>query len=672
TIFFSALRVLKYMDATENPCDNFYKFACGNFLNYTSILDDQEKVDTFSVITGKVLEQLEIIVREKISPNTPKRLKLVKTFYDICMNETAMKQYGTNPLKDKFNKLGGWPVLEGTKWNEDAFNWTNTLYTLREMGYSFNYLFNLEVATDLKNNTRRMPELGLGFLFTSKGLEDKTVKNYRKYMVDVAVLLGADREYAEKELINSFLLEVVLDNSSLQNIIKIGDTYNEMTVTELEVKYPSIPWLEYFNKIFQPHFNVDKNQKIFVYIPYYLSEFEKTMNTTSKRTLANYMLWRVFIDSVAYLNDEIREPQIEFTNSLTGQSKETPKSKQCFDNILLYLSHSIGALYVKNYFNDAIKNNTRELVNHIESQLKVTLEKVIVIKVLFLDWMDEETKKNALDKVNAITNRIAYDDGILDDDKMNEAYKNFDLSENSSYLDMILSIRLFKYNITFKLLKSSFDKNNSSFYMNPTIVNAFYLANYNEMILPAAVLQGNFFNMNYGAIGFVIGHEIIHGFDNTGKDYDKNGNLKNWWESSTNVEFFKKASCLKNQYNNYTVKEAGININGLSMISENVADNGGVKLAYLAYKNWTSSNKPEPRLPGFECFSPTQMFWISTAQSWCTNQRPEITKTYLLIDDHSPAEFRIIGSFSNMKEFSDDFQCPSESPMNPKEKCTVW
>ncbi|CAG5075241.1 Similar to Nep2: Neprilysin-2 (Drosophila melanogaster) [Cotesia congregata] len=489
----TALRVLKYMDATENPCDNFYKFACGNFLNYTSILDDQEKVDTFSVITGKVLEQLEIIVREKISPNTPKRLKLVKTFYDICMNETAMKQYGTNPLKDKFNKLGGWPVLEGTKWNEDAFNWTNTLYTLREMGYSFNYLFNLEVATDLKNNTRRvinlkMPELGLGFLFTSKGLEDKTVKNYRKYMVDVAVLLGADREYAEKELINSFLLEVVLDNSSLQNIIKIGDTYNEMTVTELEVKYPSIPWLEYFNKIFQPHFNVDKNQKIFVYIPYYLSEFEKTMNTTSKRTLANYMLWRVFIDSVAYLNDEIREPQIEFTNSLTGQSKETPKSKQCFDNILLYLSHSIGALYVKNYFNDAIKNNTRELVNHIESQLKVTLEK--------LDWMDEETKKNALDKVNAITNRIAYDDGILDDDKMNEAYKNFDLSENSSYLDMILSIRLFKYNITFKLLKSSFDKNNSSFYMNPTIVNAFYLANYNEMILPAAVLQGNFFNVD--------------------------------------------------------------------------------------------------------------------------------------------------------------------------------
>ncbi|CAD6235737.1 GSCOCG00012426001-RA-CDS [Cotesia congregata] len=669
------------MNATENPCDNFYKFACGNFLNYTNIPDDQEKVDTFSVITGKVLEQLETIVRKKITPNMPKRLKLVKTFYDICMNESAMKQYGINPLKDKFNKLGGWPVLEGTKWNEDAFNWTNTLYTLRKMGYSFNYLFNLEVATDLKNNTKtvinlKLPDLGLGFLFTSKGLEDKTVKNYRKYMVDVAVLLGADREYAEKELTNSFLFEVALGNSSLQNLIKLRNTYNEMTVTELEEKYPSIPWLEYFNKIFQPHFNVDKNQTIFVNIPYYLSEFEKIMNTTSKRTLANYMVWRVFIDSVAYLNDEIREPQIEFTNSLTGQSKKTPKSKQCFDNILVYLSHSIGALYVKNYFNDAVKNDTRELVNHIESQLKVTLEK--------LDWMDEETKKNALNKVNAIMNHIAYDDdGILDDDKMNEAYKNFDLSENSSYLDTILSTRLFKYNITFKLLKSSFDKNGSSFYMNPTIVNAFYLANYNQMFLPAAVLQGNFFTvdrpryMNYGAIGFVIGHEITHGFDSTGKDYDKDGNLKNWWEPSTNVEFFKKASCLINQYKNYTVKEAGINvssiyINGLSTISENIADNGGVKLAYLAYNNWTSTNKPEPRLPGLERFSPTQMFWISTAQSWCTKQRPEIIKTDLIIDNHSPAEFRIIGSLSNMKEFSDDFQCPSESPMNPKEKCTVW
>ncbi|XP_074115378.1 neprilysin-2-like isoform X2 [Cotesia typhae] len=212
----TASRVLNYMDATINPCDNFYKFACGNFIKNTNIYDDKNEVSAITVLKDKVLEQLTTIV-QKLPSNLPKRLQLVKTFYDICMNESAIEENGLNPLKDKFNKLGGWPVLEGSEWKEDDFSWTKATYTLRELGYSFDYLFSIDITVDLKNNSIPVievdkPRLELDPQLLINGLENKIVKGYKKYMVDVAVLLGAERDYAEKELTKSFLFERALGN----------------------------------------------------------------------------------------------------------------------------------------------------------------------------------------------------------------------------------------------------------------------------------------------------------------------------------------------------------------------------------------------------------------------------------------------------------------------------
>ncbi|XP_057330724.1 neprilysin-2-like [Microplitis mediator] len=673
----TASRILKSMDSSVNPCDNFYKFTCGNFVNTTNIPDDKDKVDIFGTLSDQVQEQLKKIVEETVSPKTSKLQRLAKTFYDICMNETAIKENGLSPLLSKLNKLGGWPVLEGLKWKEDAFHWTNSIYTLREMGYSFNYLFSFAMDSDIRNNTNRvlilkLPYLGLNPPFLSKGLENQLVKDYKKYSVDVAVLLGADRGSAEREMNESLLFEIKLANLSLHetNNYNFSKNYNPISIAELEKKHPSIPWLEYINKLLKPSVTVDKNETVILSAPYFITEFEKLINTTSKRTQANFILWRLIVDSVFYLNDEIRKPQVDFMTAITGRPKKELRSKECLDNISAYLPLVIGTLYVKKYFNEDVKNNAAEIVNNIEDQLKLTLQTV--------DWMDNKTRKHALDKANAMINHIAYMDGTLDENKFEELYKNLELRANDSYLDTILNLRSHAYEINLKRYGIPIDKNSWEIYMNPTVVNAFYLHQYNIIRFSAAVLQGAFFNINrpryinYGSIGFLIGHEITHGFDSVGMNFNKDGNLENWWEPITAAEYWIKATCLKDQYDNYTVEDVGKNVDGLNTITENIADNGGVKLAYLAYRNLTESSKPEPRLPGLDQFTPKQMFWISTGHTWCTVQRPGATKIQLIGDSHSPAEFRIVGSLSNMKEFSDDFKCPLDSPMNPKNKCAVW
>ncbi|XP_057327326.1 neprilysin-2-like [Microplitis mediator] len=670
------------MDPSVNPCDNFYKFACGNFVNTTNIPGDKDKIDIFSILSDQVQEQLKKIVDETVSPNTSKLQRLVKTFYDICMNQTDIEEKGLNPLLNKLNKLGGWPVLEGLKWKEDDFNWINSMYTLREMGYSLNYFFGFAMDTDIRNNTKRvlilkLPYLGLNALILSNGSEHKLVKSYKKYSIDLAVLLGADRRSAKSELNESLSFEMKLANVieaqlSLHEIKNYNfyNNYNPMSIAELEKKYPSIPWLEYINKLLKPSVIVDKNETVIVSASYLMSEFEKLINTTSKRTLANFIGFRLIQDSVFFLNEEIRKLQINFLTTITGRTRREAKSKECFDDISNNVPLVIGSLYVKKYFNVDVKNNTEEMVNNIENQLKLTLQSV--------DWMDNKTRKHALDKAEAIINHIAYNDGILDENKLEELYKNLDLRANDSYLDTIYNIRFHAYGIHFKRFRIPLDENAWEMYMNPTVVNAFYSEQYNIIRFPAAILQGAFFNINrpryinYGSIGFLIGHEITHGFDSTGMNFNKDGNLENWWEPSTNAEFWERATCLKEQYGNYIIEDVGMNVNGDRTITENIADNGGVKMAYLAYRSLTESRKPEPRLPGLDHFTPKQMFWISTGHTWCTVERPEAATIQAIGDNHSPAEFRVVGSLSNMKEFSDDFKCPLGSPMNPENKCAVW
>lgn len=512
--------------------------------------------------------------------------------------------------------------------------------------------------------------LGLSREYLSKGFEDKIVRAYYDYMVDIAVILGANKTTAKTELRESLDFEMKLANISLPNEKRRNASllYNPMSIEELSKNFSSIPWKEYFNTLLAPSAHVEDNEVVIVSVPSFISSLEKLLSTTPKRVQANYVMWRAAAASVSYLTENVRKRQLQYSTALSGKTEREARWKECVDIVSGSLSISVGAIYVRKYFKEDAKKNALEMVADIKEEFTKILKKV--------DWMDDETRESALDKAASMTSHIAYPDELLDNKKLEEFYEKLELTEGN-YLESILNLTLFGTEYSFSKLRKPVNKSDWVSHGRPAIVNAFYSSIENSIQFPAGILQGTFFNndrpryMNYGAIGFVIGHEITHGFDDQGRQFDKEGNLVDWWAYETKENYLERAECIVNQYGNYTVEEVGLNLNGINTQGENIADNGGIKEAYNAYKEWVRRNHPEPKLPGLS-YSPEQMFWISAANTWCSKYRPEAMKLRITTGFHSPGEFRVLGPFSNMNEFSKDFNCPVDSKMNPSKKCAVW
>ncbi|KAK9888869.1 hypothetical protein WA026_001089 [Henosepilachna vigintioctopunctata] len=671
----TASKVLEYMDTSVDPCDDFYQFTCGNFIKKTNIPDDKSSVTSFSLISDSLQEQLRSMIEEPINSTEPKPFQLTKKLYKACMNKTLIEKDGLTTIHKILKDLGGWPVLEGDNWLDGDFDWRESVYRFRRQGYSVDYLIDFSVGIDLKNSTRRVIDLdqasfGLRREFLTKGLEDKLVKAYFDYMIDIAVLFGADRARALKELEESLRFEIKLANISLPSEKRRNATalYNPMTIEELQRRYQTVPWIEYMNTLLAPDTKVSMDEIVVVSVPSYLSDLEKLLESTPKRVQANYLMWRAAASSVSYLTEALRKRQLEYTTVVTGRTERAPRWKECVDIASGSLSTAAGALYVRKYFNENARQNALEMVRDIRAEFESILRNV--------DWMDDETKKNAINKAKSMATHIAYPDELLDDHKLEEFYDNLELDEHN-YMRSILNLTLFGTQFSFKRLRQPVNKSDWITHGRPAVVNAYYSSIENSIQFPAGILQGVFFNadrpryMNYGAIGFVIGHEITHGFDDQGRQFDKDGNLVDWWAPSTQKAFVEKAQCIIDQYGNFSVPEVKLHLNGINTQGENIADNGGIKESYLAYDSWTKKYGKEKRLPGLE-YTPQQMFWISAGNIWCSKYRPESLKLRVLTGYHSPGTFRVNGPLSNLDYFANDFGCPLGSKMNPRKKCKVW
>lgn len=672
----TASKLLINMDDKVDPCDDFYDFACGSFMKNTRIPDDKTSVNTFSIITDELQEQIRALLDEPIAENEPRPFALAKTLYQACMNRTAIEARGTKPLLDMLQRLGGWPVLQGDTWDERSFSWDESVYRFRQAGYSVDYFLDFSISVDVKNSTKRIIDLdqaslGLSREYLNRGFSDKLVLAYYDYMVDVATLLGADRARAEVELKESLQFEMKLANISLPLEKRRNATslYNPMTVAELQQKFPRIPWLTYINRLLAPHVQIGLDEVAIVNVPKYISDLEDLLEKTPKRVQANYVMWRVAGASVSYLTENLRRRQLSYVTALSGKTERESRWKECADTASASMSIAVGALYIRKYFNEDSKANALEMVNDIRQQFRKTLTEV--------DWMDEMTRQEALEKADAMAAHIAYPSEMLDNDKLTEFYAGLEMSSDK-LMESVLNLTLFGTEYLFSKLREPVNKTDWVTHGRPAIVNAFYSSIENSIQFPAGILQGAFFSakrpsyMNYGAIGFVIGHEITHGFDDQGRQFDKNGNLVDWWQETTKHKYLEKAKCIIDQYSNYTVKEVSMKLNGVNTQGENIADNGGIKEAYYAYQAWIERHGEEARLPGLEKYSPRQLFWMSAANTWCSVYRNEAIKLRITTGFHAPGRFRVIGPMSNMEEFAADFKCPVGSPMNPAKKCKVW
>jgi len=675
----TAADLLDKLDETADPCDDFYQFACGSFIEETVIPDDRTRTSMFSILGDKLDVQVRGLLEGEIKASDPKPFQMAKSVFQSCMDKETIEAAGLEPLKVILKKLGGWPLLEGPAWNEEGYKWYEMNYKFRENGYSVDYLVDFSVTTDLKNSSWRIldldqPGLGMAREYLMKGLDDPDVQAYQEYMQDVALLLGADKDTVINDIKETIKFEIELAKISLPREERrdASKLYNPMKVSELTTLDPTTPWLEYINTILTTDIvQVSGDEIIIVDVPNYITSFSQLLQTTPKRVQANYLMWRAAAASMAYMNEAADKISLKFSKKLTGKSEEPPRWRKCVGAASGSLANAVGSLYVTKYFNEDSKAEALMMVSEIRRQFERLLDEV--------DWMDEDTKRQARVKAQGMVEHIGYPSELLDQSKLEDLYAGLELSPNA-YLGNALNMTVFGTNYAFSKLREKVNKTDWVRHGRPAVVNAFYSPLENSIQFPAGILQGIFFSsdrpkyMNYGAIGWVIGHEITHGFDDQGRQFDEEGNLVDWWHPETKMRYLKKAQCIISQYGNYTIKALdNMKLNGINTQGENIADNGGIKEAYRAYNSWVARNGAEPRLPGLN-YTPRQLFWVSAANVWCAKYRPKALKLRVLTGVHSPDQFRVQGPFSNMDDFSRDFNCPIGSNMNPpkENKCQVW
>lgn len=671
----TSAEVLKFIDPSINPCEDFYNFACGGYFKSHVIPEDQSEISQLYEINDVVYDQLRAALSEPIHEIEARPSKLVKKLFQLCSDTNTIERNGLNTIKSLIKSFGGWPVVEGEAWREDKFDWKQLMYKLRRSGLPIGHLLNTRIEQNVKDATKHIfvfdqSDLPVNRLNLMHGFNNSVIYAYYDYIVSLAIIHGADRNYTISEFKHffEFLIElgkISVPPEELRNITAIT---NIMTIAEFKQRFPNIDWLEYINNIIAlPEVTITDNDLVDVGLPRALGNLLKLLEKTPKRVIANYLI-TVSVASIGHtLNKVVKDNDLRLSQKLFGTTSHSARWRECVTVATQRMKVAVAALYSRKYFNEGAKKNVASIVNNLHKKFLEILEEI--------DWMDDETKNTATEKAKSIGMHIAYPQELLNDTILDHYYEN--LNSSDDYLQFVLNIQTFTSDKMYRSLIEPVSKSDWKDHSVSHEVNAFYHFTENSIVLPAAILQGVMFGndrpnyMNYGSIGFVVGHEITHGFDDTGKQISKEGQLENWWTYDTEKSYTEKAQCIINQYSGFTSEELKIHLNGIITQGENIADNGGVKIAYDAYQEWVAVNSPEQCLPNLN-YTPNQMFWISFANSWCTKERKEQLRSTMLARSHPPSMYRIYGVVINSKTFPKDFNCPTGSKMNPSKKCTFW
>ncbi|XP_023343135.1 neprilysin-2 isoform X2 [Eurytemora carolleeae] len=687
----AAADFIQRMDVKVDPCTDFYEFACGNYVKETAIPDHQTEAGTLNSLDEKLNKNLRKLFESSPGKNDPKIFKSVKNYYKSCMDQDNIEKTSKKAIFKLVDKLGGWPVLGGDTWNQKKLSWDCLDVEVIKLGLTLDAgnIMQFSIHTNQADSTKRIivvgqPEFGLDREYLIKGMEKKEVQAYFRYMVDLAVYLGAHKETAEKELKESLRFEIKLSEMSLsqeerRNLTALN---NEMTVEEANKLFPGLNWKKHINKIFRNlEIQVKATEIINIAELPYIKKLADYMAAVPARVQANYQIWRIIQNLVPFCDKSMQQIKLKFSTVLTGKEVVSPRWETCvlevaglvFLGELLFLregslTNAVGAMYAKEYFPESAKKVADDMVKKIKKEFKIILDE--------LDWMDDITREKAHDKVDKMQAVIGYAKEILDPELLNQYYEGLELL-SPNFITNNLKLKRFIKKYIVKELRKPNDPKSWKIHGGAAIVNAKY--DTNTITLPAGILAGRLFQenqpkyMNYGGIGQLVGHELTHGYDDKGSQTDSNGNLIDWWEPETKQKFLEKAKCFIDQYGSMSAEINGslVKLNGIISQGENIGDNGGIKQSYRAYERLIEEEGEELPLPGLP-YTPRQLFWLSGASTWCSVYRDDWMKTVLLTHVHPPGRYRVNGSFRNQKEFSKDWNCPKGSPMNPSKKCQLW
>ncbi|NXT57366.1 NEP protein, partial [Pluvianellus socialis] len=686
----SAARILENMDTTAEPCNDFYQYACGGWLKRNVIPETSSRYSNFDILR----DELEVVLKDVLdlpSNNDITAVQKAKTLYRSCINETTIDSRGGRPLITLLPSLSDWPVAT-TNWDSSyGTAWTaETAIGQLNSRYGKKVLINFFVGTDDKNSSAHIihidqPGLGLPSrdYYECTGAYKEACSAYVDFMISVAKLILQERNisFNESEISEQMKRVMDLEKEIANATTKSEDRndplllYNKMTLAQLqnnfslEIDHKVFNWSKFINDIMSTvQINVENTEHVIVYDPEYLIRLKSILNKYTRRDLQNYMIWRFVMDLVNSLSRNYKDTRNAFRKALYGTTSETAVWRRCANYVNGNMENAVGRLYVEEAFAGDSKHVVEEMIADIREVFINTLDE--------LTWMDAETKKKAEQKATAIRERIGYPDEIVtDDQKLNSEYEELNYKEEE-YFENIIQNLVFTQKKRLKKLREKVDK--EEWISGAAVVNAFYSASRNQIVFPAGILQPPFFSasqpksLNYGGIGMVIGHEITHGFDDNGRNFNENGDLVDWWTEESARNFKELSQCMVYQYGNFSWDLAGgQHLSGINTLGENIADNGGVRQAYKAYENFVKKHGKEKLLPGLE-MNHKQLFFLNFAQVWCGTYRPEYAVNSIKTDVHSPGKFRVIGSLQNSPEFSEAFQCAKTNYMDPAKKCRVW
>ena len=613
---------------------------------------DQARWDRGSELAERNRAILRNIL-EKASVNDPKRTPVeqkIGDFYGACMDESGIEKLGTQPLKPEFDAINAAPSKSAL---------VGILARLHLLG--INAMFRFGSSPDLKDSMHMIGDAdqgGLGLPDRDYYLKDdpKSVELRKQYVVHVQKMLelsGSTAAKAASEAQAVMHFETELAKGSLDRVSRRDpdQLYHKLTVHQLSSLDPAIDWPKYFQGIGAPPIN-DLN----VSVPNFFRTLESAIVQTSLDDIKTYLRWHLLHGEAALLPKGFVDEDFHFYHQiLTGAKEIQPRWKRCVAATDNDLGFALGQKYVEENFPPDAKARTLNMVQ--------TIEKALGQDIQTLSWMTPATKQEAVVKLRAVANKIGYPDKWRD-------YSSVKIAPGDAVGN---DERATEFEVRRDLDKIGKQVDRTEWFMTPPTVNAYYNPTENNINFPAGILQPPYFDnkmdaaVNHGGIGSVVGHELTHGFDDQGRKFDPQGNLKDWWTPEDAKEFEKRAQCFIDEYSSFQPID-GIHLNGKLTLGENTADNGGVRLAFMALLDSLKS-KPQPKIDGY---TPEQRFFLGWGQVWCQNVRPEMSRMLVQVDPHSPGRERVNGVLQNMPEFRQAFACRVGQPMVREPACRVW
>lgn len=722
----SATSLVESMNRSMDPCENFYEYACGNFGNLHRIPKSAFSNDRFSELHASMLISIRDFMEKEDEDTEPYSVSQSRLLYRSCMATDEMDVAG---LKQLFQMLDiiGLPHLGVTFKDTDKkknFNLSSILASIKKH-LNLNYLFMINVEADRKNSTKNLIYLGkpkernwfsaykvtdkFGKMSSRKIRETlaseetvnsdndsekneervKFLKSFAKYFKGVWSELSNSNYTAKLDSESGMKIAQLLMFHNEYSMIreKIYDTEGNvpivMSVDEFQMytdnitrnftkpNEPVIDWKKYLTILFMDVENVTLNFETdllhIVNIDYFELLF-KLLVITNKTQIINNIWWEVITTLLPYTTNQMRFIQDRFYYETTGIENNPSRSIYCASAVNKMMGMAVAYLLVDLKSINRNKNMVVEMIENIHW----AFEKI----VKELEWMDDTTKERTMHKAQQMKTFVGYPELISDSTQLDDYYSDYEVLENDYFGNVVRFVQM-ELNSTLVHLRLLNDYSISSWASVPLEVNAYNWIQANAITVPAGILQFPFFGhdlqvLNYGFLGSILGHELTHGFDNTGRKYDLNGNDNMWWTNQTIGEYEKRTDCFIQHYDSYVLPNIGKKISGKSTLDENIADNGGLREALWAYRKFVNDHGDESKLPGLEEFNSEQLYYLAFANNWCEMTTHE-SQSGRLSDVHSPNYIRVIAALKNSKEFSEVWKCEKGTGMNPKnEKCRIW